>query len=109
MVIRESEALAAKELGESIKKLKVVSADIIVSGTKDKPYFEIKYMEVGKNDYNIGYGSYCLDYVFEWKNECFVIVEKKSVLKRYYEKIKNAIMKKGVMGKNHEQTQKEKI
>lgn len=76
------------------KKLKVVSADIIVSGTKDKPYFEIKYMEVGKNDYNIGYGSYCLDYVFEWKNECFAIVEKKSVLKRYYEKIKNAILKK---------------
>lgn len=77
------------------EKLKVLSADIIVTGTKDKPYYEIKYKEVGKNHYNIGYGSYCLDYVFEWKNECFTIVEKKNVLKRYYENIKNALTKRG--------------
>lgn len=68
------------------KKLKVLSADIIVTGTKDKPYFEIKYKEVGKNHYNIGYSSYCLDHVFEWKNEYFTVVKKKNVLKQYYKK-----------------------
>lgn len=56
------------------EKVKVTSLEIIVTGTKDKPYFEIKYKEVGKEDYNIGYGSYDLNNVFGWKNECFEIV-----------------------------------
>lgn len=37
------------------EKTKVSSAEIIVTGTADKPYFEIKYKEVGKEYYNIGY------------------------------------------------------
>lgn len=56
------------------EKIKVTSLEIIVTGTKDKPYFEIKYKEVGKEDYNIGYSSYELDNVFSWKEECFEIV-----------------------------------
>lgn len=70
------------------KKLKVLSADIIVAGTKDKPYFEIKYKEVGKKHYNLGFSSYCLDYVFEWKDECFEVIEKRNVLKKLLLKIK---------------------
>ena len=56
------------------EKIKVTSLEIIVTGTKDKPYFEIKYREVGKEDYSIGYSSYDLNYVFAWKEECFEIV-----------------------------------
>lgn len=56
------------------EKIKVTSLEIIVTGTKDKPYFEIKYKEVGKEDYNIGYSSYDLNNVFAWKDECFEIV-----------------------------------
>ena len=56
------------------EKIKVTSLEIIVTGTKDKPYFEIKYKEVGKKDYSIGYSSYDLNNVFEWKEECFEIV-----------------------------------
>ena len=56
------------------EKIKVTSLEIIVTGTKDKPYFEIKYKEVGKEDYNIGYSSYDLNNVFSWKEECFEIV-----------------------------------
>lgn len=56
------------------EKIKVTSLEIIVTGTKDKPYFEIKYKEAGKEDYNIGYGSYDLNNVFGWKEECFEIV-----------------------------------
>ena len=56
------------------EKVKVTSLDIIVTGTKEKPYFEIKYKEVGKKDYNIGYGSYDLNTVFDWKETCFEVV-----------------------------------
>ena len=64
-----------KELVERLEeKIKVTSLEIIVTGTKDKPYFEIKYKEVGKEDYNIGYSSYDLNNVLGWKEECFEIV-----------------------------------
>ena len=69
-------------------KKKVLSADIIVRRIKDKPYYEIKYQEVGKKDYNEGYGSYCLDYVFKWREECFIIVKKENIFKRFCNKIK---------------------
>lgn len=59
----------------NIEKIKVESAEIIVTGTKEKPYYEIKYKEVGKDYYNIGYSSYDLNNVFDWKNECFEIVK----------------------------------
>lgn len=56
------------------EKTKVISAEIIVAGTKDKPYFEIKYKEVGKDYYNIGFGSYYLENVFEWIEKYLEIV-----------------------------------
>ena len=51
-----------------MKKMKVKEIDIIVRGKPDKPYYEIKYKEVGKRYYNIGCGSYCIDNVFKWKD-----------------------------------------
>lgn len=86
------------------EKVKVTSAEIIVTGTKDKPYFELKYKEVGKEDYSIGYSSYDLKNVVEWKNECFEVVGTnggwilcserlpklyKTVLIQYHSKINN--------------------
>lgn len=59
----------------NIERIKAESAEIIVTGTKEKPYYEIMYKEVGKNHYNIGYSSYDLNNVFDWKNECFEIVK----------------------------------
>ena len=56
-------------------KTKVTSAEIIVTGTADKPYFEIKYKEVDKDYYNIGYSSYCLDDVFAFREEHLEIVK----------------------------------
>ena len=56
-------------------KIKVTSAEIIVHGTAEKPYYEIKYREVGGSEYRIGYSSYNLNNVFEWLNECFEIVD----------------------------------
>ena len=56
-------------------KTRVTELEIIVTGTKEKPYFEIKYKEVGKEYYNIGYSSYDLNNVFDWKEECFEVVQ----------------------------------
>ena len=59
------------------EKIKVTNLRIIVSGTKDKPYFELMYKEVGKEDFNIGYSSYDLNNVFDWKEKCFELVVSK--------------------------------
>lgn len=48
---------------------------IIVSGTKEKPYFEILYHVVGKDYDNVGYGSYDLNNVFDWKEQYMEVVK----------------------------------
>lgn len=53
------------------EKEKVSSAEIISRNIDGKPYYEIKFQKVGEDDYAVGYGSYKLDYVIEWLNECF--------------------------------------
>ena len=58
------------------KKHKVKSAEIVVRKVDEKPYYEIKYFDLSDNEYHIGYGSYKLEYVFEWLEQCFEIVEK---------------------------------
>ena len=50
-----------------------IVVDELIS-TKEKPYFELLYKEVGAKDYNIGYASYDFDTVVRWKNEKFVKV-----------------------------------
>lgn len=56
-------------------KIKVKSAEIVVHGTADKPYFEIKYYDIADGKRHIGYSSYNLNYVFDWLKECFEIVD----------------------------------
>ena len=46
-------------------------AEIIVRGTADKPYYEILYFDTEDGSYHIGFGSYCLEYVFKWLSEEF--------------------------------------
>lgn len=53
------------------EKEKVSSAEIISRSIDGKPYYEIKFQKAGEDDYTVGYGSYKLDYVIEWLNECF--------------------------------------
>lgn len=55
-------------------KIKVESAEIVVHGTIDKPYYEIKYLIIGEYEYRIGYSSYDINNVFGWLEECFEIV-----------------------------------
>ena len=67
------------------EKIKVTSLEIIVTGKREKPYFEIKYKEVGKRDYKIGYSSYDLNNVFAWRDECFeVMSHKRNIFQRLF-------------------------
>ena len=56
-------------------KIKTHFAQIIVRGKAEKPYYEILYFDTEDRTYHIGFGSYCLDYVFEWLSNEFEIVE----------------------------------
>lgn len=60
-----------------MNKIKVIEKpEIVVHGTADKPYYEIKYLEEGKDDYNIGYSSYDLNNCFQWLEDEFEVVER---------------------------------
>nr|DAP31932.1 MAG TPA: hypothetical protein [Caudoviricetes sp.] len=58
-----------------MERTKVDKARIIVEGTKEKPYFEILYHEIGKDFENIGFGSYDLNNVFDLKEQCLEVVK----------------------------------
>lgn len=62
---------------ENIEKIKVSSAEIVVHGTKERPYYEIKYFDLSDNEMHIGYSSYKLDIVFEYLEKYFDIVDEK--------------------------------
>lgn len=56
------------------ERIKVSCLDIIVTMIGKKPYYEIKYKEIGENHYNVGYSSYKLENVLAWRDECFEIM-----------------------------------
>ena len=62
------------EMNKNKTKIKVASAEIVVHGTIEKPYYEIKYLVIGEDEYRIGYSSYDINNVFGWLEECFEIV-----------------------------------
>lgn len=57
----------------SNEKLRVDQLEMIVTGTVEKPYYQLKYHEVGSKRINIGFGSYYLYNVFEWKDKYFIM------------------------------------
>ena len=57
------------------ERIKVSCLDIIVTMIDKKPYYEIKYKEIGEDYYHVGYSSYKLENVLAWKDECFEIVK----------------------------------
>ena len=57
------------------ERIKVSCLDIIVTMIEKKPYYEIKYKEIGEDYYHVGYSSYKLENVLAWKDECFEIVK----------------------------------
>ena len=68
--------ISKESLPKNINKIKASSAEIVVHGTKEKPYYEIKYFDLSDNETHIGYSSYNLDIVFGYLDKYFDIVEK---------------------------------
>ena len=60
---------------QKMEKIKTPFAKMIIDGSREKPYFSILYFDPADKDFHIGYSSYYLDYVFNWMNENFEIVE----------------------------------
>ena len=57
-----------------VEKIKVTEAEVIARRTNISYYFEIKYKEVGKEYYNVGFGSYNIHIVFQWLDKYLEIV-----------------------------------
>ena len=57
-----------------INKIKAIRPQIIVTGTVEKPYYEILYYDTSDNLWHIGYSSYNLANVIKWKEEFFEVV-----------------------------------
>lgn len=56
-------------------KIKTPIAKIIVCGSPDKPYYNIQYFDPTDKEFHIGFGSYTIDYVREWLDVYFEVVE----------------------------------
>ena len=56
------------------EQIKVSSIYVIASEHCNKPYYEIRYKEVGNDFYNIGYSSFNLEQVLYWRHRCFEVV-----------------------------------
>lgn len=61
------------------KRKKVSRARIITRKIDEKSYYEIEYNETGEDEYDVGYGSYDLNNVISWFNECFEFCGKTKV------------------------------
>ena len=66
---------AVKPESSEHSKIRTHFAKIIVSGNAEKPCYDILYFNPIDEEYQIGFGSYCLEYVFKWLEEEFEIIE----------------------------------
>ena len=50
-----------------------------MEGTPEKPYYNIWYFDPADGECHIGFGSYCLDNVFNWLAEEFEVTEPRAL------------------------------
>jgi hypothetical protein len=60
-------------------RIKTHFAKVIVSIIEGKPYYDILWFDPTDRNYHIGYGSYNLDFVFQWFSKYFEIVDAPTV------------------------------
>ena len=60
-------------------KIKTNFAKIVVSGSAEKPYYNILYFDPVDKNYHVGFGSFYLAYVFKWLSEEFEIEDAPTV------------------------------
>ena len=71
----ENEPCRCDSRKAKINKAKVDRLEVIAQIIDNKPYYELKYRQVGKKDYSIGYSSYDLKIVLGYIDEYFEIVK----------------------------------
>ena len=57
------------------KKIRTHHAKIVVECITGKPYYSIEWFDTSKQEYYLGYSSYCIDNVIGWLKEYFEIGE----------------------------------
>ena len=60
-------------------KIKTHFAKIIVCKVEGKPYYNILWIDPTDRSYHVGYGSYNLDFVYQWLYEYFEMVDAPTV------------------------------
>ena len=58
------------------EKIRTHHAKIVVECTTGNPYYSIEWFDTAKQEYYLGYSSYCIENVLGWLKEFFEIVEK---------------------------------
>jgi hypothetical protein len=66
-------------LSGEVTKIKTPFAEIIVSGATEKPYYNIMFFDPAYKEYEVCFGSYCLEHVRKWLSEEFEIVDAPTV------------------------------
>lgn len=64
----------SKDLRTIDGKTKTSEIMIIVNGSADEPCYSIRYYDLSDNEWHVGFSSYCLSYVMDWKKQHFEIV-----------------------------------
>ena len=80
VLVMNDDLISLESNAKNIDKVRVSRAEIVVHGTKEKPYYEIEYFDLSDNEMHIGYSSYKLDIVFEYLEKYFDIVDEKGGL-----------------------------
>lgn len=73
--LKVNDNITIKVPAEIKEKIKVTDIDIVVNNLRFRPYYMIKYKEVGEGKYKTGYGSFSLREVRERECEDYIIVK----------------------------------
>ena len=57
------------------EKFKTPFAQLIVGGERERPCFSILFFDPNSKEFHIGFSSFSLEYVFNWLDEEFEVVE----------------------------------
>lgn len=55
-------------------KIKTPFAKMIVSGSKEKPVYEIMYIDPNDMELHVSYASYNMEFVFQWLESALILM-----------------------------------
>ena len=69
------EQKTSEEIGFEHEKIKAIHPHIVVGGKIDNPCYSIEWYDIEKQSMYLGYSSFRLEYVQQWLNEDFDVVD----------------------------------